>query len=54
MISYLKGFDGKTYECSAAMTFHNIAKDTLVDEVEGVTGISTFLEQTEGAQMLYM
>ena len=54
MISYLKGFGGKIYACSAAMTFHNIVKDTLVDEVDGVTGISTFLEQTDGAQMLYV
>ncbi|MCW4038566.1 MAG: hypothetical protein NWF13_07530 [Candidatus Bathyarchaeota archaeon] len=50
----MKGFDKKIYACSAAMTFHNIAKDMLVDEVDGVTGISTFLEQTEGAQMLFM
>ena len=54
MISYLKGFGGKIYACSAAMAFHNIVKDTLVDEVDGVTGISTFLEQTDGAQILYV
>jgi peroxiredoxin family protein len=54
MISYLKGFGGKIYACSAAMTFHDIDKDTLIDEVDGVTGISTFLEQTDGAQMLYV
>ena len=54
MISYLKGFGGKIYACSAAMTFHNITEDMLVDEVDGVTGISTFLEQTDGAQILYV
>lgn len=54
MISFFKGFGGKIYACSAAMNFHNIDKDTLIDEVDGVTGISTFLEQTDGAQMLYV
>lgn len=54
MISYLKGFGGKIYACVAAMAFHNIAKDDLMEEVDEPTGISTFLERTEGATILYV
>lgn len=54
MVSHLKGFGGKVYACVAALKFHNIAKDELIEEVDGVTGISTFLEETEGATILYI
>ncbi len=54
MITYVKGFGGKIFACSAAMTFHLIAPETLLDEVDGVTGISTFLEEAEGGQLLYV
>jgi len=54
MITYVKGFGGKLFACSAAMTFHHIAPETLLDEVDGVTGISTFLEEAEGGQLLYV
>ena len=54
MISHLKGFGGKIYACAAAMAFHNIAKDDLIEEVDEVIGISTFLEKTEGATTLYV
>jgi len=54
MIFHLKGFGGKVYACVAAMAFHNITKDELIEEVDEVTGISTFLEKTEGATMLYV
>jgi len=41
--------------CVAAMAFHNIVKDELVEEVSEVTSISTFLEKVEGAStMLYV
>jgi peroxiredoxin family protein len=54
MITYVKGFGGKIFACSAAMTFHHITQDAFLDEVDGVTGISTFLEQAEGGQLLYV
>ena len=54
MISYLKGFGGKIYACVAALAFHNITKDDLIEEVDEITGISTFLEKTEGSIMLYV
>jgi peroxiredoxin family protein len=54
LITYVKGFGGKIFACSAAMTFHHIAHDAFLDEVDGVTGISAFLEQAEGGQLLYV
>lgn len=54
MIFHLKGFGGKIYACVAAMAFHNIAKDDLIEEVDEATSISAFLEKTEGATMLYI
>jgi len=54
MISFLKGFSGKIYACSAAIAFHRITTNDLIDEVNEIIGISTFLEKTEGATMLYV
>ncbi|MFX0052927.1 MAG: hypothetical protein ACFE8U_16750 [Candidatus Hermodarchaeota archaeon] len=54
MISYLKGFNGKIYACVAAIKFHQIKKNDLIDEVDGIIGISTFLDKKEGATMLYI
>jgi peroxiredoxin family protein len=54
MINYLKGFGGKIYACSAAIAFHNIAISDLGEMVDKVTGISSFLEKTGGATMLYI
>ena len=53
-INYLKGFGGKIYACSTALTFHNIAISDLGEAVDEVTGISSFLEKTDGARMLYI
>ena len=54
MINYLKGFGGRIYACSAALAFHNIAITDLGEAVDEVTGISSFLEKTDGATMLYV
>ena len=54
MINYLNGFSGKIYACSAAIAFHNIAINDLGEAVDEVTGISSFLEKTDGATMLYI
>ena len=48
----LKKFGGKIHACVAAMAFHNVTKDELIDEVDQVTGIVTFLEVTKGASMM--
>ena len=54
MIAHLKGFGGKIYACSAALTFHQLTQDDLIEETDEVTGISTFLDKTEGASMIYI
>jgi peroxiredoxin family protein len=54
MINLLKGFGGKIYACSAALAFHNLAMNDLVETVDEVTGISSFLEKTDRATMLYI
>ena len=54
VMNYLKGFGGKIYACSAAIAFHKIAINDLGEMVDEVRGISSFLEKTDGATMLYV
>jgi peroxiredoxin family protein len=54
MITFLKGFGGTLYACSASLLFHHIPKDELLDDVDDAIGIATFLEQTAGATLLYV
>lgn len=54
MISYLKGFGGRIYACSAATVFHNIKDEDFIEEVDEKIGISTFLERTTNANMIYI
>jgi peroxiredoxin family protein len=54
MILHLKGFGGKIYACAAAMKFHQLNTDDLIDAVDDITGIASFLENTDGATMLYI
>jgi peroxiredoxin family protein len=54
MISHLKGFGGKIYACTAAMALHEISKDELIDEVDEVLGIASFLNRTESSDLVYI
>jgi len=54
MIGLFKGFGGKLYACSASLAFHNLTREKLLEDVDDVIGIATFLERTEGATMLYV
>jgi peroxiredoxin family protein len=47
----LKRFGGKVYACVAAMAFHNLTKDELIENVDHVIGIAAFLEIVEGASI---
>lgn len=49
LLNKLNGFGGKVYACVSAMALHNIMEDELTEEVNGVIGITTFLEKAEGA-----
>ena len=53
-INELKRFGGRIYACVAAMSFYDVIRDELIDEVDGVMGIAAFLEATRGAQLLYI
>ena len=53
-LSYLKGFGGTIYACSAAIEFHQLTTADLVGEVDEIIGISTFLDKTNGVTMLYV
>jgi predicted peroxiredoxin len=41
----------KIYACSAAIAFHNIREEELVT-IDGVMGISSFLEKVQGASSI--
>ncbi|MCL7400754.1 MAG: DsrE family protein [Thaumarchaeota archaeon] len=53
-INELKRFRGKIYACIAAMSFYDVTRDELINEVDEVMGIAAFLEATRGAQILYI
>jgi peroxiredoxin family protein len=45
----------KIYACPAAMVVHNISREELVDEVDGVRGVVGFLAQeAKGASIIYI
>lgn len=46
LLTELKRFGGKIYACPAAMAFHSVTKDELIEEVDKVCGIATFLEES--------
>jgi peroxiredoxin family protein len=54
LLDFSKGFGVKIYACSAAVAFHDIAKEELV-ALDGIMGISSFLEKVQGASpILYI
>ncbi|MEM0456298.1 MAG: DsrE/DsrF/DrsH-like family protein [Nitrososphaerota archaeon] len=44
LIKNLKNLGGKIYACTSAMALHNVTKDELIEEVDGVLGLAAFLE----------
>lgn len=53
-LNELKMFGGKIYACVAAMSFYNVIREELVDEVDDVMGLAAFLEAAKGALILYI
>ena len=52
----LKGFKelgGKLYACVSAMALHGITKDDLIEEVDRVIGVGTFLELVGDSPTLF-
>ncbi len=54
MIAHLKGFGGKIYACTAAMALHEISKEELIDDVDDILGIASFLQRTEFSDLVYI
>ena len=54
MISHLKGFGGKIYAWTAAMAFHEVSKEDLIEEVDDILGIASFLQRIESANLIYI
>lgn len=49
LIKNLKRLGAKIYACVAAMAFHNITRDELIEEVDEVQGLVAFIESIAGA-----
>jgi len=52
LLNNLIKFGGKVYACVSAMALHNIMKEELVEEVDEVTSITSFLEKLEDTSTL--
>ena len=52
LIKNLKRLGGMIYACVAAMAFHNMTKDELIEEVDQVQGLVAFIESIAGATMV--
>lgn len=49
LLSDLNELGGKIYACPAAMSLHGIVSEDLVDEVDAVRGLVSFLTEEQGA-----
>ena len=51
----LHDLGAKIYACPAAMVIHNLSREELVDEVDGVRGVVGFIAQeASGAHIIYV
>lgn len=54
LFSQAKAMGAKFYACTNSMGILNIARDELTDEVDKAMGITTFLTETTGAQVIFV
>jgi len=54
LVTQTKTMGAKFYACTNSMGLLNIARDELIDEVDESMGITTFLTQTSGDQILFI
>lgn len=56
MLADFKKLGGKLYSCPAAMIFHDISDDELIEEVDKVRGLVSFLkdEVSESTRVIYI
>ena len=54
MVAIAKDLGVKLHACSTSMEFLGVKKDDLIAEVDDIIGASTFLQLSEGGQMLFI
>lgn len=54
LISRAKKLRVEFYTCSNSMELHKLTMDDLVEEIDEITGVGSFLSDTEGYQMLFI
>jgi peroxiredoxin family protein len=55
IIRLLRSFGGKVYACPTAMALHNLTRDDLIDDVDDVRGLASFLtEEAKDAMIIYV
>ena len=53
-IDKIKTLEGEVFVCSSSMEMYNVKSEDLIDDVDKIAGIATFLSETEGYQLLYI
>jgi peroxiredoxin family protein len=53
-IDKIKTLEGEVFVCSASMAMYKVKQEDLIDSVDKVAGIATFLAETQGYQLLYI
>lgn len=54
LIRQVKAMGGKFYVCSHSMGLLNISRDELIDEVDKSMGLTTYLTETKGDQLIFI
>ncbi|MFQ5916974.1 MAG: DsrE/DsrF/DrsH-like family protein [Candidatus Binatia bacterium] len=54
LVTQTKAMGAKFYACTSSMGLLNIARDELINEVDKSMGITTFLTETRGDQILFI
>lgn len=45
---------GKIYACPAAMALHSLTREDLIEELDGIYGLTTLLGNAKGANIIYI
>jgi predicted peroxiredoxin len=53
-LKHLRNYGGKIYACPAAMAYHNLTKDDLTNELDGVRGLVEFLADAKDGTIIYV
>ena len=53
-IDKIKTLEGEVFVCSGSMDMYKVKQKDLIDSVDKIAGIATFLAETQGYQLLYI